>query len=186
MLLAQSDIPFFTSCRICIFVQAVSANGQLQIDDSTILVSGVGGWSRGRNARRNRARCCASSVCVKRRLAEVCPKTPHALHPSAHAAAAQAAFNPRRPAHILYVHDWWQDKLNHKTPRAEVRYRHNTTSALKLLQWLDAIKWTTQSEPLFTEQGVCPDALRLTFHHHPPTGLHARYHLKHNPRTPTH
>jgi len=73
---------------------------------------------------------------------------------------------------VPYVHEWWQDKINFKTPQTVGWDQHNTTRARKLFQRLDAKAWTSKLEALLGEQGVDLDGLRSTFFPHPSTDLY--------------
>ena len=74
--------------------------------------------------------------------------------------------------YISYVHEWWQDKINYKTPQTAGWDQHNTTRTRKLFQRLDAGAWTSKLEAMLAERGVDLDALRSTFHPHPSTDLY--------------
>ena len=89
-----------------------------------------------------------------------------------HRGGANGSPNDRALLYISYVHEWWQDKLNFKTPQTAGWDRHNTTRARKLFQRLDAAAWTSRLEALLAERGVDLDAMRSTFHPHPSTGLY--------------
>ena len=73
---------------------------------------------------------------------------------------------------VPYVHEWWQDKSNLKTPQTAGWDHHNTTRARKLFQRLDAKAWTSKLETLLGVQGVDLDDLRSTFLPHPHTDLY--------------
>ena len=73
---------------------------------------------------------------------------------------------------VPYVHEWWQDKSNLKTPQTAGWDQHNTTRARKLFRRLDAKAWTSKLETLLGVQGVDLDDLRSTFLSHPHTGLY--------------
>ena len=73
---------------------------------------------------------------------------------------------------VPYVHEWWQDKINFKTPQTIGWDQHNTTRARKLFQRLDAKAWTSKLEALLSEQGIDLDGLRSSFFPHPSTDLY--------------
>ena len=73
---------------------------------------------------------------------------------------------------VPYVHEWWQDKRNHKAPQTVGWDQHNTTRARKLFQRLDAKAWTSKLETLLGVHGVDLDDLRSTFLPHPHTDLY--------------
>ena len=72
---------------------------------------------------------------------------------------------------LPYVHEWWQDKINFKTPQTAGWDQHNTTRARKLFQRLDAKAWTSKLEALLG-QHVDLDGLRSSFFPHPSTDLY--------------
>jgi len=73
---------------------------------------------------------------------------------------------------VPYVHEWWQDKSNLKTPQTAGWDQHNTTRARKLFRRLDAKAWTSKLETLLGVHGVDLDDLRSTFLPHPHTDLY--------------
>jgi len=89
-----------------------------------------------------------------------------------HRGGANGSPKDRALLYISYAHEWWQDRLNFKTPQTVGWDRHNTTRARKLFRRLDAAAWTSQLEALLAERGVDLDAMRSTFHPHPSTGLY--------------
>jgi hypothetical protein len=74
---------------------------------------------------------------------------------------------------VPYVHEWWQDKSDLKTPQTVGWDQHNTTRARKLFRRLDAKAWTSKLETLLGVHGVDLDDLRSTFLPYPPTDLYA-------------
>ncbi len=89
-----------------------------------------------------------------------------------HRGGANESPKDRALLYISYVCEWWQDKINYRTPQSAGWDQHNTTRARKLFQRLDAAAWTSQLEALLAERGVDLDALRATHRPHPSTDLH--------------
>ena len=89
-----------------------------------------------------------------------------------HRSGANKSPKDRALLYIAYVHEWWQDKSNLKTPQTVGWDQHNTTRARKLFQRLDAKAWTSKLETLLGVQGVDLDDLRSTFLAHPSTDLY--------------
>ena len=89
-----------------------------------------------------------------------------------HRGGANKSPKDRALLYIAYVHEWWQDKRNHKAPQTVGWDQHNTTRARKLFQRLDAKAWTSKLETLLGVHGVDLDDLRSTFLPHPHTDLY--------------
>ena len=89
-----------------------------------------------------------------------------------HRGGANRSPKDRAVLYLSYVHEWWQDKLNLKTPQTVGWDQHNTTRARKLFRRLDAKAWTSKLETLLGVQGVDLDDLRSAFLPHTHTDLY--------------